>query len=355
MEYPSKNRFGESTLSAKVFVLGIESSCDETAAAVVVNDKRILSNVIYSQMTEHASFGGVVPEVAARAHLEKIDEVVAKALEDAHLNIGEISAVAGVAGPGLIGGVMVGATFAKSIAMCRGIPFVAVNHLEAHALSVRLTENLDFPYLLLLASGGHCQICVVHSAKVFDVLGRTLDDSVGESFDKTSKMLGFGYPGGPALEHKVRDGDDSKFALPRPLFNKNSCDFSFSGLKTAVRIARDKYCNSDQDKIDLGASFQRAATDVLVYKMGSALDICRQKSIRITAAAIAGGVAANKVIRNALKNVCEEKKIAFLAPPIDLCTDNAAMVAWTGIEKLAVWQQPSGLDFAPNPRWPMGA
>ncbi|MDR2723788.1 MAG: tRNA (adenosine(37)-N6)-threonylcarbamoyltransferase complex transferase subunit TsaD, partial [Holosporaceae bacterium] len=244
------------------YVLGIESSCDETAAAIVAVDKRILSNIVYSQLAEHEPFGGVVPEIAARAHLEKIDFVVGKALEDANLEMSEISAVAGTCGPGLIGSLVVGATFAKTMAVAMHIPFIAINHIEAHALSIRLTESIDFPYLLLLASGGHCQLCIVHSIDHFEVIGNTIDDSVGESFDKVAKILGYGYPGGPLIERMSAYGNNKRFSLPRPLCRNGSCDFSFAGLKTAVRVAAEK-CETERDKIDLGACFQKAVVDIL--------------------------------------------------------------------------------------------
>jgi N6-L-threonylcarbamoyladenine synthase len=344
------------TNQRKCIVLGIESSCDETAAAVVSDSKKILSNVIYSQIAEHKEFGGVVPEIAARAHLEKIDYVVAKALSDAGITVHDLSAVAGTCGPGLIGGVIVGATFAKAMALSADIPFIAVNHLEAHALSVRLTEDIEFPYLLLLASGGHCQICVVHSITSFEIMGKTIDDSVGESFDKVAKMLQLGYPGGPMVEQIAKNGSDDKFHLPRPLCHKNSCDFSFSGLKTAVRTVIDKQPSpiTDQGKADLCASFQRTIADVLSYKMNKAIEVCQLKKIQLKAAVISGGVAANKTIRKAMENVCSKNHLQFLAPPIHICTDNGAMIAWLGVEKLKV-NQTSPLNTIVTPRWPMGA
>ncbi|MDR1375519.1 MAG: tRNA (adenosine(37)-N6)-threonylcarbamoyltransferase complex transferase subunit TsaD [Holosporaceae bacterium] len=335
-----------------MYVLGIESSCDETAAAIVTERKEILSNVIYSQIDEHKIFGGIVPEIAARAHLEKIDLVVAKALADAHLDISEITAVAGACGPGLIGGLIVGSTFAKTIAMAMGIPFVATNHIEAHALSVRLTENVSFPYLLLLVSGGHCQLCVVHGIDLFEVLGKTIDDSVGEAFDKVAKLLGFGYPGGAALEKEAVHGNDGAFFLPSPLCREKSCDFSFSGLKTAVLIASQR-CNSPQDKANLCASFQKTAVNILGRKTKRALNICRAKNIKITAVIAAGGVAANGAVRKELHSVSASDGLSFLAPPPQLCTDNGAMIAWLGVEKLLL-NQTHDLNFAPRPRWPLG-
>lgn len=321
--------------------------------------KKILSNVIYSQISEHERFKGVVPEIAARAHLEKIDVVVKKALEDANMKISDLSAVAGTCGPGLIGGVIVGATFAKGISLASGIPFIAVNHIEAHALTVRLTEeDVKFPYLLILASGGHCQICIVHSCDDFEIIGKTLDDSLGESFDKVAKMLGLGYPGGPALEKYAEKGDEKSFILPKPMCNRNSMDFSFSGLKTAVRVLTEKQLKKEDEldeqfKADISASFQRTVTDILIYKMCSALKYCENRGIRPNVVAISGGVAANKYIREKLRDVCEQNKMRFVVPPIKLCTDNGAMIAWMGAEKFAKGET-SQIDFRPRPRWQCG-
>lgn len=338
-----------------MYILGIESSCDETAAAVVSDQKEVLSNVIYSQIEEHKPYSGVVPEVAARAHLEKIDIVVKKTLVDANLSLNDIDAIAGTCGPGLIGGVIVGATFAKSLALARKIPFIAVNHIEAHALSVRLTEEVDFPYLLILASGGHCQICIVYDIDKFQILGRTLDDSIGESFDKVSKLLGFGYPGGPIIEKLYHEGDSDKFSLPCPMCSKGNCDFSFSGLKTAVLNMSQK-CDLLQDKKDLAASFQKTVAGIMSFKMKQALDFCFDQKIKINAAVISGGVAANLVIRESLKKTCDSvsrSTIPFLVPPVKFCTDNGAMIAWLGVEKFEK-NQVNSLDFRPRPRWPLG-
>lgn len=342
-----------------MLVLGIESSCDETAAAVVSDDKRILSNVIYSQIYEHQRFKGVVPEIAARSHLEKIDIVVQKALDDASIKISDLDAVAGTCGPGLIGGVIVGATFAKGISLCAKIPFIAVNHIEAHALTIRLTEkDIEFPYLLILASGGHCQICIVYSCDAFEVIGRTLDDSVGESFDKVAKMLNIGHPGGPLVEKLAQKGDSKKFNFPKPLCNKsceNFLDFSFSGLKTAVRTTIEKISietveNPENIKADICASFQHTVAEILTYKMNLALKYCKTHDIKINAAAIAGGVAANQCILNRLQNLCDQHKVRFAVPPIGLCTDNGVMIAWMGIERFSKGQTDS-LQFKPRPRW----
>lgn len=339
------------SLKKNITILGIESSCDETSASIVTENKEVLSNVIYSQITEHRSFGGVVPEIAARAHLEKIDYVVKKAISEAGIDISEVSAIAGTCGPGLIGGVIVGATFAKSLSMALSVPFIAINHIEAHAISVRLTENIEFPYLLMLASGGHCQICIVYSINNFEVIGKTLDDSVGESFDKVAKMLNLGYPGGPIIEKTSKNGNSKRFALPLPLCHKKSCDFSFSGLKTAVRIISEKSI-SNQLKIDLCASFQKAVIDVMTYKIDIAIQTCEKNNIPLTGVVIAGGVAANQSIRQALQKLCYGKNMLFFSPPISYCTDNAAMVAWLGVEKYKQ-QQFNDLNFQPRPRWPL--
>ncbi len=334
------------------YVLGIESSCDETSAAIVSDSKEVLSNIVYSQIEEHKPYGGVVPEIAARSHLEKIDIVVKNTLEKANLQLSEISAIAAACGPGLIGGLIVGATFAKTLSLATNIPFIAINHIEAHALSVRITENVDFPYLLMLVSGGHCQICIVHDIDKFEILGKTIDDSVGESFDKVSKILGFGYPGGPAIEKIYFEANPNNFKLPHPICIKGNCDFSFSGLKTAVLTASEK-CYSLQEKKDLAASFQKTVTEILSFKMKQALLLCLAKGIKITSAVISGGVAANVIIRNALNSVCNKFNIPFCAPPIKFCTDNGAMIAWAGIEKFRK-NKFNDLNFKPRPRWALG-
>lgn len=331
------------------YVLGIESSCDETAAAIVDDQKNVLSNVVYSQIEQHRPFGGVVPEIAARAHLEKIDKVVQKALQNAGISIHDINAVAGTCGPGLIGGVVVGATYAKAVSMALNIPFIAVNHIEAHAISVRLTEDLSFPYLLFLASGGHCQICIVKNINEFEILGKTIDDSIGESFDKVSKLLGYGYPGGPLIEKNAKLGDDSYFKLPHPLCSKGSLDFSFSGLKTAVLLISQK-CTSEQDKLNLCASFQKTVGDVVTYKMKYALKKC---DTHISGMVFGGGVAANAYIRERLQQLCDQNNVRFFVPPAKFCTDNGAMIAWLGLEKF-LQNQTADLKFKPIPRWELG-
>jgi N6-L-threonylcarbamoyladenine synthase len=335
-------------------VLGIETSCDETAVAVVEagpEDRpvgRILANVVYSQLTEHRRFGGVVPEIAARAHLERIDGLVEQALADAKLGLGDLDGIAATGGPGLIGGVMVGVMTAKAIAFAHDKPFLAINHLEGHALSARLTEQVEFPYLLLLVSGGHCQLLTVRGPNSqggdFTRLGTTIDDAVGECFDKTAKLLGLGFPGGPAVERAAKGGDTQRFKLPRPMWRKPGCDFSFSGLKTAVRQMAESLPQDDPQAIaDLCASFQRTVGDVLVDRCGNALALAPSDTL-----VVAGGVAANTYLRSRLEGL----GVRLVAPPIKLCTDNGAMIAWAGIERLRRGLT-DALDFAPRPRWPL--
>ncbi|MFQ5765452.1 MAG: tRNA (adenosine(37)-N6)-threonylcarbamoyltransferase complex transferase subunit TsaD, partial [Rhodospirillales bacterium] len=320
-----------------MIVLGIETSCDETAAAVVDDERRILADEVLSQLDDHRPFGGIVPEVAARAHLELIDGLVARAMEDAGAGFDDIDAVAATAGPGLIGGVLVGVMTAKAIAAVRGLEFLAVNHLEAHALTVRLTDDLAFPYLLLLVSGGHCQLLAVEGVGRYRRLGTTLDDALGEAFDKTAKMLGLGYPGGPAVEKAARRGDPDRFPLPRPLLGRDGADFSFSGLKTKVRQTIEGLPEGrlrDRDVDDLCASFQAAVEDVLVDRTANAIRAFAARHPAPSALVVAGGVAANDAIRRRLAAQAAERGFQFVAPPPKLCTDNAAMVAWAGIERL---------------------
>jgi len=334
--------------------MGIETSCDETAVAIVEAPAgqgpggTILANAIYSQLTEHSRFGGVVPEIAARAHLERIDGLVEQALGEAGLGLGDLDGIAATGGPGLIGGVMVGIMTAKALAFAHEKPFLAINHLEGHALSVRLTEPVDFPYLLLLVSGGHCQLLTVRGPGDFTRLGTTIDDAVGECFDKTAKLLGLGFPGGPAVERMAKEGDAQRFALPRPMWRKPGCDFSFSGLKTAVRQAVEKLDPADSRAIaDLCASFQRTVGDVLADRCGNALAAAPSATL-----VVAGGVAANLYLRGRLQAVAARHGAILVAPPVSLCTDNGAMIAWAGIERLRRgWTD--ALDFKPRPRWPL--
>lgn len=340
-------------------VVGIETSCDETAVAVVdTNQKRgqrIIAEQVLSQLDDHRPYGGVVPEVAARAHLSHLEPLVDRTISESGLQWGAIDAIAATTGPGLIGGVMVGATFAKAMALVKAKPFIAVNHLEAHALSPRLVEDLDFPYLLLLVSGGHCQILNVEGLGQYRQLGATLDDALGEAFDKTAKMLGLGYPGGPAVEAAARKGDPKRFVLPRPMTGQNNCDFSFSGLKTAVRQTVEKLPPGPlrlSDIHDLSAAFQTAATDCLVDRLGRAIALLSQDHHKPRSLVVAGGVAANGAIRSALTGMAEDHAMRFIAPPLALCTDNGAMIAWCGAERYQRGQT-DPLSVKPIPRWPL--
>lgn len=334
-------------------VLGIETSCDETAAAIVAGDRKLLANVVFSQIEDHAPFGGVVPEIAARAHLDHLQPVIARALEEAGLGFDDLDAVAATGGPGLIGGVLVGTMTAKAIAMAHRIPYLAVNHLEAHALTARLTDKVAFPYLLLLVSGGHCQLIAVEGLGQYRRLGTTIDDAVGEAFDKTAKLLGLGYPGGPALEKAAGNGNPKRFDLPRPMTGKPGCDFSFSGLKTAVRQKIEAIAApTEQDIADIAAAFQEAVADSLVNRCQNAIRVFSGQHGTGHTLVVAGGVAANQRLRTALALIAEQTGMRFTAPPVALCTDNAAMVAWAGIERLEAGES-DPLSFAPRPRWPL--
>ncbi len=325
-------------------VLGIESSCDETAAALVDSDRRILAQRIASQDEEHRPYGGVVPEIAARAHAERLTPLIAATLADAGMSLSDLDAVAATAGPGLIGGVMVGLVSAKALAMASDKPLIAINHLEGHALSPRLADPaLEFPYLLLLVSGGHCQILLVEGVGRYRRLGTTIDDALGEAFDKTAKILGLGFPGGPAVERLAASGDARKVPLPRPLLGTAEPHFSFAGLKSAVLRAKDSGLHADAD---IAASFQLAAVDCIIDRTRNALGLID----RPTALVVAGGVAANQAVRSALEGLAGAYGLAFVAPPLALCTDNAAMIAWAGIERLG---QSDPLDFVARPRWPL--
>ena len=356
-----------------MIVLGIETSCDETAAAVVTDRREVLADLVLSQLAEHRPYGGVVPEIAARSHLDHLDRLIAAAMDRAGLAFAELDGVAATGGPGLIGGVMVGVTMGKAIAAVHGLPFLAVNHLEGHALSARLVEDLDFPYLLLLVSGGHCQLLLVEGVGRYRRLGTTVDDAAGEAFDKTAKLLGLGYPGGPAIEQAaaraaaraVAAGESeravARFDLPRPMCGRPGCDFSFSGLKTAMRhrvaalaAAAPDGRLSEADRDDLAAAFQAAVADSIVDRVANAIDVARNRtgSTPVQALVVAGGVAANKYLRARLEQVASGADLRLVAPPPHLCTDNAAMIAWAGIERLRLGQR-DGLDFAPRPRWPL--
>ena len=344
-------------MSKPLTVLGIESSCDDTAAAVVQSDRTILSSVVADQATLHAAFGGIVPEIAARAHTEKLDVAVETALADAGMLLDQMDAIVVTAGPGLIGGVLSGVMLAQGLAAGSGKPLIGVNHLAGHALTPRLTDGLQFPYLVLLVSGGHCQFLIAKAPNEFSRLGGTIDDAPGEAFDKTARILGLPQPGGPAIENEARSGDPKRFAFPRPLLNRPGNDLSFSGLKTAVLRARDELAAAQggitvQDRADIAAGFQAAVTDVLVEKSRRALDEYLALSPTSPALAVAGGVAANKAIRAGLETVCAEKDVMFTAPPLRLCTDNAAMIAWAGIELIQI-DDPGIQPLVARPRWPL--
>jgi N6-L-threonylcarbamoyladenine synthase len=340
-------------------VLGIETTCDESAAAVVRlppgGAGEILSNEVLSQIAEHAAYGGVVPEIAARAHIEVIDRLVERALERAGTRLADLDAIAAAAGPGLIGGIIVGLTTGKALALASGKPFIAVNHLEAHALTARLTDELAFPYLLLLVSGGHTQLVAVRGVGDYLRLGSTVDDAVGEAFDKVAKMLGLPYPGGPEVERLAVDGNAERFVFPRPMLGRAKPDFSFSGLKTAVRLEVDRIgAPSKEDVADLCASFQAAAVDTIIDRTRAGLRLFRERIGQTNAMVVAGGVAANSAIRRALMRFCGETGLRLVLPPPQLCTDNAAMIAWAGIERLSLGLV-DDMSFAARARWPLDA
>lgn len=340
-----------------MLVLGIETSCDETAAAVVDDRRRVHADVVLSQTTLHGPYGGVVPELAARAHLEHLDPLIARALAEAKIGFGDLDAVAATGGPGLIGGVIVGVMTGKAIAMARGVPFLGINHLEGHALSARLSDDVEFPYLLLLVSGGHCQLLVVEGVGRYVRLGTTIDDAAGEAFDKTAKLLGLGYPGGPAIERAAHTGDPSCFDFPRPLRGRPGCDFSFAGLKTAVRQAVERLAAGGrpltaQEIADVAASFQAAVADSLIDRTTNAVRAFRRTHVAGEAIVVAGGVAANTALRTRLGALAAEAGLRLVAPPIRLCGDNAAMIAWAGVERLRLGLV-DGFDFSPRPRWPL--
>lgn len=355
---PAKRNIGQSMSSLDI--LGIETSCDETAAAVVRRSDdgtgEILSDVVLSQLDLHAAFGGVVPELAARAHVSTLDRLIAEALSQADVPLAGIDAIAVTAGPGLVGGLMVGLMTGKAIAMATGKPLIGVNHLEGHALTARLTDNLEFPYLLLLVSGGHTQIVLVKGVNDYERWGTTIDDALGEAFDKTAKLLGLGYPGGPAVEQAALDGMPGRFRLPVPMRRDPRLDFSFSGLKTALRqMAEEQAPLSGQAIADLCLAFQTSVTLSLDDRIAMALDrfALRFGTDTSPALVVAGGVAANRAIRTTLERRAADKGFRFIAPPLNLCTDNAAMIAWAGAERMASGLPADPLDLAPRARWPL--
>ena len=343
-------------MTKKPLILGIETSCDETAASLITENEQgipmVLSNIISSQVEVHKEFGGVVPELAARSHMEKIDWIVQKAIDDSGRKIEEIDAVASTAGPGLIVCLSVGLSFGKAFASALEKPFIAINHLEGHALSPKLNSKLNYPYLLLLISGGHSQFLSVQDLGKYKRLGTTIDDALGEAFDKTAKLLGIEFPGGPQIEILAEKGDSNKYDLPKPIFNKGGCNLSFAGLKTAIlRIA--KNIKTDQEKFDLAASFQKTVEDILYKKTKIAFSEFEKKNkSKKKIFVVAGGVAANKKIRSMLTNLCSEESYQSIFPPIELCGDNAAMIAMVGLEKFKL-KQFSELDHPAKPRWPL--
>ena len=349
-DYSSEGRRATGTLT----VLGLETSCDETAAAVVQlgadGEATVLSSVVHSQIEDHAAYGGVVPEIAARSHVEMIDGVVRRAMTEAGLGYGDLDGVAATAGPGLVGGVMVGLGFGKAVALARGLPLMAVNHLEGHAVSARLGGRVDYPFLLLLVSGGHCQLLEVRGIGDMTRLGTTIDDAAGEAFDKIAKALGLGYPGGPALERLAQGGDGARYDLPRALAGRKDCDFSFSGLKTAAsRLAQT--CETDRDRADLADAVQTAIARQLSERSDRAMKAWVERhDARLFV--VAGGVAANGTVRTTLEATATNNGFAFLAPPMAYCTDNAAMIALAGAERLQKGLT-SDIDTAARPRWPL--
>jgi len=343
-------------MNKKPIILGIESSCDETAASILTENEQglpvILSNIVSSQVDVHKEFGGVVPELAARSHIEKIDLITKKAINESGVKIQDIDAIASTAGPGLIVCLSVGLSFGKAMASSLDKPFIAVNHLEGHALSPKLNSNLNYPYLLLLISGGHTQFLSVKDLGNYKRLGTTIDDAVGEAFDKTAKLLGIAFPGGPQIEVYASKGDPNKYELPKPIFHKGGCNLSFAGLKTAV-LKISKQIKTEQEKYDLAASFQKTVEEILLKKSKIAFEEFKKiNNTKKNIFVVAGGVAANKNIRSVLENLCADEKFEAIFPPVNLCGDNAAMIAMVGLEKFKL-KQFSKLDHPAKPRWPL--
>ncbi|TCL72771.1 tRNA (adenosine(37)-N6)-threonylcarbamoyltransferase complex transferase subunit TsaD [Rhizobium sp. BK251] len=344
-------------------ILGIETSCDETAAAVVERHadgtSQVLSDVVLSQLEEHSAYGGVVPEIAARAHVEALDTLIEEALKRANMSLEDVDAIAATSGPGLIGGLLVGLMTGKAIARATNKPLYAINHLEGHALTARLTDGLSFPYLMLLVSGGHTQLILVRGVGEYERWGTTIDDALGEAFDKTAKLLGLPYPGGPEVERAARSGNPDRFDFPRPLVGEARLDFSFSGLKTAVRQAALAIQPlNEQDIVDICASFQRAISRTLKDRIGRGLQRFRAEFPTFAgepALVVAGGVAANLEVRGTLQALCDKEGFRFIAPPLRLCTDNAVMIAWAGLERMAIGTAADDLEVQPRTRWPLDA
>jgi N6-L-threonylcarbamoyladenine synthase len=334
-------------------VLGIESSCDETSVAIVADNKNIIEHEIYSQIEAHQPFGGVVPEVAARSHMDYLDNMISRIMTQAKLTYNDLDAIAVTAGPGLIGGVIVGVMYAKAIAAASHKPIIAVNHLEGHALTVRLTNEVDFPFLLMLVSGGHCQLLIVYNVGQYMLLGSTMDDAAGECFDKVAKMLGLGYPGGQIIEQRAKNGKYNKFKFPKPLSDRSGCDFSFSGLKAAVKRQIDEIKELTEDDVnDVCASLQHTISEILQSRMINAFKICTKEAPKVNTIVLAGGVAANQHIREKLSLAASGYGFDFVAPPIKLCGDNAAMIAWAGIERYKL-DLKDNINFIPRSRWPL--
>lgn len=339
-------------MSKDIYILGIESSCDDTGASIISYPHHILSNIVITQRAEHAVFHGIVPEIAARAHMKNLEHAVQAAVAESKLNIKDVDAIAATSGPGLIGGVIVGSMFGRALASVLKKPFIAINHLEGHILTARLTNQIPYPYLVLLVSGGHCQFVAVGSLGEYKILGQTIDDAAGEAFDKVGKMLGLPFPGGPEIEKLAKLGDPHKYQLPKPIIHQNNCDMSFSGLKTAVKsLISELNCDNQQIINDIAASFQYVITEILRIKLIKAIatyeQLCNKRALQIV---IAGGVAANQYIINTLREEVSKLDYILIAPPIALCTDNAAMIAYAGLERFIAGLSNEN-DFCPRARW----